>query len=137
MSNSRNSREKLEMEVKLHHVTSLSRFKLQVGMDAVIFFLTLISALIPQYKMVKSTDLHRVFIQTLLSRRFMREETALELYKRAVNVIKSMSHHHHSSFYHIYGSGVLTYQRSMTFTRQNTTRILLDWPPSCKRFLHC
>jgi hypothetical protein len=41
--------------------------------------------------MVRPTDLHKVFMQTLLTRRFMREEAALELYKRAVNVITSTS----------------------------------------------
>lgn len=41
--------------------------------------------------MVQSTDLHRVFIQSFLSRRFMREEIALELYKRAVSIMTGKS----------------------------------------------
>ncbi|KAK1927853.1 hypothetical protein DB88DRAFT_52336 [Papiliotrema laurentii] len=41
--------------------------------------------------MVRSTDLHKVFLQSLLSRRFMREEIALELYKRAVSVLRKLN----------------------------------------------
>lgn len=35
--------------------------------------------------MVRPTDLHRVYIQTLLARRAMPAEVALEMYKRAVS----------------------------------------------------
>ncbi|ORY29774.1 hypothetical protein BCR39DRAFT_530972 [Naematelia encephala] len=36
---------------------------------------------------LRPTDLHRVFIQSLLSRRALREEVALELYRRAVSAV--------------------------------------------------
>lgn len=35
------------------------------------------------------TDLHRVYIQSLLSRRAMTEDVALELYKRAIGAVIS------------------------------------------------
>lgn len=38
--------------------------------------------------MVRFTDLHRVYLQTLLSRRFISETVALELYKRAVGAVR-------------------------------------------------
>jgi hypothetical protein len=38
--------------------------------------------------MVQANDLHRVFIQSLLSRRAMGEETAVELYRRAVAAVR-------------------------------------------------
>jgi len=37
---------------------------------------------------VRPTDLHRVFIQTMLARRFARDEVGLELYRRAVNAVR-------------------------------------------------
>ena len=43
-------------------------------------------------KMPQVTDLHRVYIQTLLSRRLIREDTALELFKRAIRAVKGESH---------------------------------------------
>ena len=36
----------------------------------------------------RPTDLHKVFIQTMLSRRVVRDEIGLELYKRAVSAVK-------------------------------------------------
>lgn len=42
--------------------------------------------------MVRFTDLHRVYLQALLSRRFIPENVALELYKRAVSAIRGTSH---------------------------------------------
>jgi len=36
----------------------------------------------------RATDLHRVFIQTMLARRFARDEVGLELYRRAVNAVR-------------------------------------------------
>lgn len=47
-------------------------------------------------KMVRFTDLHRVYLQALLSRRFMPENVALQLYKRAVSAIRGMSFEHSS-----------------------------------------
>ncbi len=40
---------------------------------------------------VRPSLLHRVYIQSLLSRRAMREDLALEMYKRAVGVCQSIS----------------------------------------------
>lgn len=39
----------------------------------------------------RATDLHRVFIQTMLARRFARDEVGLELYRRAVNAVRGAS----------------------------------------------
>lgn len=41
--------------------------------------------------MVRFTDLHRVYLQALLSRRFISETVALELYKRAVKAVRGES----------------------------------------------
>lgn len=41
--------------------------------------------------MVRFTDLHRVYLQALLSRRFISETVALELYKRAVSAVRGES----------------------------------------------
>lgn len=41
----------------------------------------------------RPTDLHRVFIQTMLARRFARDEVGLELYRRAVNAVRGGSGH--------------------------------------------
>lgn len=42
-------------------------------------------------EMVVPTDLHRIYTQTLLARRVMRQEVALELYARAVEICKRTS----------------------------------------------
>ena len=39
----------------------------------------------------RPTDLHRVFIQTMLSRRVVRDEVGMELYQRAANAVKCKS----------------------------------------------
>ena len=41
--------------------------------------------------MTRSTDLHRVYLQSMLSRRVVRLEIGLELYKRAVANVQGMS----------------------------------------------
>ena len=38
------------------------------------------------------SDLHRVYLQAVLSRRVMREETGLTLYKRTIRAIQGTSH---------------------------------------------
>ncbi|WVF65998.1 hypothetical protein IAT40_000736 [Kwoniella sp. CBS 6097] len=42
-----------------------------------------------QHRAPRPTDLHRLYIQSLLSRRAMRDEVALELYKRAVGACQA------------------------------------------------
>lgn len=48
--------------------------------------------------MVRFTDLHRVYLQALLSRRFIPENVALQLYKRADSAIRGMSFEHSSGW---------------------------------------
>jgi hypothetical protein len=38
---------------------------------------------------IRPADLHRVYIQCLLARRYMREDLALEMYKRAIGAVRS------------------------------------------------
>lgn len=43
----------------------------------------------PGMTTIRPTNLHRVYLQSLLSRRAMPEEVALELYKRAIAACRS------------------------------------------------
>lgn len=36
---------------------------------------------------LRATDLHRIYIQSLLSRRAMTEDVAIEMYRRAVSAV--------------------------------------------------
>jgi hypothetical protein len=38
----------------------------------------------------RPTDLHRVYIQSILARRWMKEDLALEMYKRAIGAVQGM-----------------------------------------------
>jgi hypothetical protein len=40
---------------------------------------------------VRGSDLHRVYIQSLMSRRAMRENVAMEMYKRAIGAVTGQS----------------------------------------------
>lgn len=40
---------------------------------------------------IRPSDLHRVYIQSFIARRVMRDDLALEMYKRAVGAVRSES----------------------------------------------
>ncbi|GHJ86741.1 hypothetical protein NliqN6_3143 [Naganishia liquefaciens] len=81
--------------------------------------------------MVRFTDLHRVYLQALLSRRFISETVALELYKRAVKAVReikgeayeppfSLSRKGLQSFVDEIGEGIAELGLALTVTRDET-----------------